>query len=254
MEQDAWMSETGVSYQLGERALHGKTRAPLTVRYIGPLPPINCQTSSAARAVSSSITGDLWLGVEYDDPHRGKHSGTYEGIQVFVTREAGAGAFIKLKPGVLVRGKTFVEAIEERYGSIAPVGAPGTDSDRNGADAPGPSRVSESVMLGSSGGAIVVEAPGLDAVRRKVGRLEKIREMGLEDQWVYGSGGTAVGREVLRERLQSTLHLARGRSGGGRAYGSGLTLLNLSRNLLSLWEDVAEIVNCLPGLQTLVLK
>ncbi len=41
-----------------------------TVLFVGEVPP----------------TKGNWLGVEWDDPSRGKHSGSHEGIQHFVTK------------------------------------------------------------------------------------------------------------------------------------------------------------------------
>jgi len=41
-----------------------------TVKYIGEVPP----------------SKGLWLGVEWDDPSRGRHNGLHSGIQYFETR------------------------------------------------------------------------------------------------------------------------------------------------------------------------
>ena len=41
-----------------------------TVLFVGEVPP----------------TKGNWLGVEWDDPSRGKHSGSHEGIQHFMTK------------------------------------------------------------------------------------------------------------------------------------------------------------------------
>ena len=41
-----------------------------TVLFVGEVPP----------------TKGSWLGVEWDDPSRGKHSGSHDGIQYFITR------------------------------------------------------------------------------------------------------------------------------------------------------------------------
>lgn len=161
---------------LGKRYINAKTRQPLTLLYIGPLPP---QTGGGTSGPSSS---PIWLGVEYDDPTYGKgHSGTNNGIQIFQTRQEGAGAFIKVKTGdELMRGKTFVEAINERY------------SVGNGM---------ESVVLGSSN-AVVVEAPGMEGVSKRLSTLEKLRQIGLEDELICGVGGTEDERRNLGVRLK----------------------------------------------------
>ncbi|CAF90063.1 unnamed protein product, partial [Tetraodon nigroviridis] len=46
-----------------------------TVRYVGPVPP----------------TAGVWLGLEWDDPRRGKHDGSHDGVQYFRCRYGGAG-------------------------------------------------------------------------------------------------------------------------------------------------------------------
>ena len=50
-----------------------------TVRYIGPV---------------ANTTGD-WLGVEWDDAVRGRHSGMHQGTQYFTTHIPDAGSFIR---------------------------------------------------------------------------------------------------------------------------------------------------------------
>ena len=170
---------TTSTYRTGDRYLHPKTGQPLTLRYIGTLPP----SSSEAR---------VWYGVEYDDPSKGKgHSGTFEGAHVFRTRQIGAGAFIKAGAAhVFESGKTFAQAIEERYSSLDQTAGPSTSSE-----------AADNVLLGSSNAAIVVEIPNIEQVQKRVGRLERLREMGLEGEWVSGIGGDEETRRVMRERL-----------------------------------------------------
>ncbi|CAN6674570.1 protein Pac2p [Trichomonascus vanleenenianus] len=70
-----------------------------TVRYIGKLPQ----------------WGDIiGYGVEWDNPSRGKHSGSLDGIEYFQTKVPGAGSFVKSSKradGL----KTFSEALSEKY-------------------------------------------------------------------------------------------------------------------------------------------
>lgn len=55
---------------------------PCTVRYFGPLP---------------GTKGD-WLGVEWDDPTRGKHDGSYDGKKIFQCRCGAASCFERISP------------------------------------------------------------------------------------------------------------------------------------------------------------
>lgn len=175
------------TYTLSHRYIHTESGLPLTIRYIGPLP---------APPSSDDAPPPTWIGVEWDDPARGKHSGTFRGGEVFRTRLPGAGSFLKWKPCVgtsrgegknslLSAGKGFFQAVYERY-IDAQLPSPTTPAERN-------SKV-ESIVLGSSNGAITVEMPNIDKVihrlRRGVadprdGGLE-VKEVGLEGQWVRG--------------------------------------------------------------------
>ena len=170
---------SSANLEVGKRYINTKNRQSLTLLYIGPLPPNHADGTSGPSASS------VWLGVEYDDPSYGKgHSGTYDNIQIFPTRQEGAGAFIKVKTGnELKEGKTFVQAINERYALDGGM---------------------ESVILGSSN-AVVVEAPGMDGVSKRLRTLERLRQIGLEDELICGVGGSEEERATLGARLQGTL-------------------------------------------------
>lgn len=163
----------------GGRYLHGKNGQPVTLGYIGSLPP------------ESPTTSQLWLGIEYDDSTFGKHSGEFQGAPVFQTRIAGAGAFIRYSQGALKRGRTFTEAFQDRYGPLDPSHAPPT-ADRAQADM--------AVTLGVSG--IVVEAPGMSEVTKRIGKLEKLREISVENEWVDAVGGDESLHAIMRQRLR----------------------------------------------------
>ncbi|ORY30550.1 hypothetical protein BCR39DRAFT_528683 [Naematelia encephala] len=228
--------------QTGKRYLHGKNHQPLTLCYIGHLPP------TASEGASSSNQTQIWYGVEYDDPSRGRHSGTFEGIQVFKTRRKGAGAFLKASEGILRPGPSFVQALQDRYGPVL-LPSPGNrkpgvsdttateviEGDGKFGSGSG-KRENQQVVLGSSRGNILVEAPGMEDVQRRVSQLERLKEIGLEGVWISGLGAEKEVTVLLREKLK------------------GVRVLNLSRNLLSSWQDVDTIVSCCIGLKILVLN
>ncbi|WVR06504.1 hypothetical protein IAU60_003535 [Kwoniella sp. DSM 27419] len=215
-----------IQYQLGGRYLHAKTRFALTLRYVGPLPPPGLESEPDASAA-------IWLGVEYDNPSNGKgHDGLYKGTRVFQTAEPGSAAFLKAVGRPLLPGRTLVDSLEERYGLIVP---PTSESQPNLAQDSG-SAQAERVVLGSSNEAIIVEAPNLSSVRARVGKLEKIRNMGFEEEAIASLGGDEQTKQALRERMR------------------GLKWLNLSRNLITDWQCVAEIVDHFEGLETLTLN
>lgn len=210
-------------YLVGGRYFHAKTRRPVTLRYIGHLPP---------SPPPLDPTSQVWLGIEYDDPSFGKHSGVYQGIQVFHTREEGSGAFLKFAGRPLQEGKNLVQSIEERYGPIIPI-----DLGQSSQISDNVHLNSKELILGSSKGSILVETPNNWAnARKRLGNLEKLRIMGFEDEGITELGGENNLRDIMRTRLR------------------GVEWLNLSRNLLKGWEEVAQIVGCFERLQTLTVR
>ncbi|KAG8935064.1 hypothetical protein FRC01_009104 [Tulasnella sp. 417] len=143
-----------MSPKVGSRLALGAHRC--TVRYIGPVPPFQGE----------------WLGVEWDDPSRGKHDGTKDGIRYFSCIAPGTpGSFIRDSPA-LSQGTTFLAALAQKY------------MDFNQA----PNGQVDTVVLGSSGGAIVVEAPRLTGVRQRLARLDALRVVSLDDELVSNPG------------------------------------------------------------------
>ncbi|KAG1761681.1 hypothetical protein EDD22DRAFT_1031527 [Suillus occidentalis] len=169
-----------------------------TVKYYGPL---------------DGTTG-LWLGVEWDDPTRGKHDGTKDGKRYFDCRVPHSGSFIRPSPSICY-GYTFLQALKNKYVEAVH----GTASQ-------------EKVVLGSSNGAIEVEAVDLDKIRSKFSNLERLREVSLDYEMV--STGNKPG-EIL-----STCPNIRG--------------LDLSATLLSSWDVVAMITTELHQLERLALN
>lgn len=75
-----------------------------TIKYIG-------------KVASSKIKDDIWIGVEWDKVERGKHDGscvTDDGmIHKYFDCKPGSGSFVK--ENKIMRGKSFAEALKERY-------------------------------------------------------------------------------------------------------------------------------------------
>ncbi|PCH37710.1 RNI-like protein, partial [Wolfiporia cocos MD-104 SS10] len=154
----------------------------------------------------------IWLGVEWDDPQRGKHDGVKDGKRYFSCIVPNAGSFIR-PASTTTYGRSFLTAlvskyIEEIHGSV------------------------ETVILGSSNGAIEVEVVGLDKIRSKLSRLERLREVSLDGENVaYADPPGAIAKTC-----------------------PGIRGLDLSRNLLPSWDMVASIASQLPQLQRLALN
>lgn len=160
-------------------------------------------------------TSGVWLGVEWDDRNRGKHDGVKDGKQYFSCLEPGAGSFIRPLSSLQIRGQTFLCALINKY-----------VEQLHGSD------TRETVVLGSSNGAIQVEAVNLDKIRGKFSNLERLQEVSLDKEGV--SQADPPGE--IRKKCPNV----RG--------------VDLSYSLISSWDAVALIVVELPSLERLSLN
>ncbi|KAI0672908.1 hypothetical protein C8Q78DRAFT_1187012 [Trametes maxima] len=181
---------------IGTRLSHAGTLG--TVRFVGPV----------------DGTQGVWLGVEWDDPRRGKHDGVKDGKRYFTCLIPNAGSFIRPSPTVAY-GVTFLSALSAKY-----IELPHGDTS------------SEKIVLGSSGGAIEVEAVNLDKIRGKLSHLERLREVSLDNECVSQPDPPGeIGRTC-----------------------PGIRGLDLSKNLIPGWDVVAAITIELPELRRLSLN
>ncbi|KAJ1979972.1 hypothetical protein H4R33_005589 [Dimargaris cristalligena] len=198
-------------------------------------------------------TPDLWLGVEWDDPTRGKHDGSKGGVRYFTTATPTAGSF--LRPHLPLRwGQTFLEALVQKYlvtarGQVVDralegvakreelvalahrLAGPGSSSNDNSNSTPNPeaaSSAAEPQFLGDSG--VAVQTCGWDRAQGRFSQLHTLRTIGLANQAIDGLGGDA-------ETITSLCPAAEE--------------LDLSRNLLRDWADLWNIAQALPSLRLL---
>jgi hypothetical protein len=177
-----------------------------TIRYIGK---VSSSTSSADPDAE-------WLGVEFDNPTRGKHDGAIEGpggepLRYFRCEMGGSGSF--LKPSKVDVGVTMVEALGEQYVEEgAPLVAPNNI-------------LEDSYALTSKGSRKQIEFHGEVKIRgrQQIASLDActLRSAGIS------SAGTA-------ENLSDVA--------------GHLTSLDIKSNLLSDWQEVAVIGAALPSL------
>ncbi|KAJ7632998.1 hypothetical protein FB45DRAFT_914126 [Roridomyces roridus] len=160
-------------------------------------------------------TSGIWLGVEWDDSKRGKHDGVKDGIRYFTCRIPNSGSFIRPTPSISY-GVSFLYALRAKY-----------------VEMPHGSGSQEKVMLGSSNGAIEVEAVDLDKIRGKFAHLDRLREVSLDNENV--------------SRYDET-------TGTIRATCPNVRGLDLSTSLIPNWETIARISAELPALQRLTLN
>lgn len=106
----------------------------------------------------------------------------------------------------------------------------------------------EKVVLGSSNGAIAVEAVGLDKVRRNLGNLNRLREVSLDCEPV--ATGDAKGDILATCPSEINGHSSR----YDAEHRKGIRGLDLSATLLATWKAIADITAELPHLERLALK
>ncbi|NXH77691.1 TBCE protein, partial [Hydrobates tethys] len=181
------------SEALGRRVLCGTEYA--TVRYVGSVPP----------------TAGIWLGVEWDDPQRGKHDGTYEGTQYFKCRHPRGGSFIR--PNKANFGVDFLTAVKDRYGlNDEQEVQHGTEN---------------TLVFGKK----TVEFVGMDSI------AEQQRQVQLNQLVDISVRECAVSHAGQKEEIGRTC--------------ANIRHINLSKNLISSWETVTAIASQVQNLETL---
>lgn len=169
-------------------------RVPVTLRVTSLRKSVNLVLA----VVPFETKREELYGIEYDDPSQGKHEGVLEnGDLRFTPRQKGKNACsFLLSPKDLRRGYTFAEALAERYD----IDIPGVSRVFKAGRAGGPDG-ENGIVLGSSGGSIVVEVPGIYEVQKRFSALGRLQSVGLEEYDVYKLGGDESTRMLLRERL-----------------------------------------------------
>ncbi|KAE8271367.1 hypothetical protein A4X09_0g967 [Tilletia walkeri] len=210
-----------------------------TVRYTGPVPPAK---------------GD-WLGVEWDNPARGKHDGvSSDGTRYFHCRQAGAGSF--LRPSSKVKldwGTSFIQALRSRYALVPTF---------NVADTQQKAKHSRKNLA-----EIEIEVPNVDALFQKELVLERLRivAIGSRAEATATSNTNLTGEESTALRIEAEDVEAEREvscafdSEAGEQPGDikraipKVKELDMSRSLIPTWEEASKITKELPWLDTLLL-
>ncbi|XP_074118552.1 tubulin-specific chaperone E isoform X3 [Sminthopsis crassicaudata] len=165
-----------------------------TVRYFGNVPPVK----------------GPWIGVEWDNPLRGKHDGSHEGTIYFKCRHPTGGSFIR--PNRVNFGVDFLTAIKNRYGLENT-----KEEDGN-----------EMIVIGNK----PVETVGFDSIKKFQSQLNRLQEVS-----VWSSAVSCAGNKG--EIAQTCPNIRR---------------IDLSKNLLSSWNEVISIAAQLKYLEVLNLS
>uniref|UniRef100_A0A8D0HGZ2 Tubulin-specific chaperone E n=1 Tax=Sphenodon punctatus TaxID=8508 RepID=A0A8D0HGZ2_SPHPU len=110
----------------------------------------------------------LWLGVEWDNPHRGKHNGNHEGTQYFSCRHPTGGSFIR--PSKANFGIDFLTALKTHYGL----------NDEQDAEC----KKEGSLVIGRK----TVELVGFDSIKEKQNQLNKLIDISVRECAVSHAG------------------------------------------------------------------
>ncbi|XP_059253262.1 tubulin-specific chaperone E isoform X1 [Mustela nigripes] len=187
------MNDTLTSDVIGQRVEVNGEHA--TVRFSGIVPPV----------------AGLWLGVEWDNPERGKHDGSHEGTVYFKCRHPTGGSFIR--PNKVNFGVGFLTAVKNRY-----VLEDGPEEDGK----------EQIVIIGNK----PVETIGFDSIIKQQSQLSKLQEISLRNCAVNGAGD----KGAIAKACPS------------------IRKVDLSRNLLSSWDEVLDIADQLKHLEVLNLS
>uniref|UniRef100_F6Z6T8 Tubulin-specific chaperone E n=1 Tax=Ornithorhynchus anatinus TaxID=9258 RepID=F6Z6T8_ORNAN len=166
-----------------------------TVRYVGSVPP----------------TAGVWLGVEWDNPQRGKHDGGHEGTVYFKCRNPTGGSFIR--PNKANFGVDFLTAIKNRYVL--------EDEEED-------VRREQALVIGNR----PVETVGFESIKKRQSQLNRLQEVS-----VCGYAVNCAGPEGEITKMCPNIRK-----------------IDLSKNLLSSWDEVTRIADQLTDLEVLNLS
>jgi len=156
----------------------------------------------------------IWIGVQWDDPSRGKHNGEYKGVKYFTPTVENSASFVKKNSPTLITGQSFQEALIKKY-------IIKEEKDKN----------AEPVVWGK-----VVETVGFEKIDKKQSHLNELIEVGLDFQNIEKAFADNETKGKIKEICPS------------------IEELNLSENLFTHWDDVFDILNELEHLNVLFLN
>ncbi|MCJ1388618.1 hypothetical protein MMC18_001465 [Xylographa bjoerkii] len=209
-----------------------------------PLRPLmKVETSDFYIGKRISLAGDLgtvryvgnvvgtehdWLGIEWDDPTRGKHNGVYNDHVYFqcLNPQPKAASFIR-STRKFDKPVGFMEAVHFKYAPalIEPTASLGT-----------PTRPVEPISISGK----VVEEIGFDKISERQAMLDEVQIAILDGARIAGYGPkpwwSPYGSELLDKDFNQNESIVR--------FGKNLPklqFLDVSRNLLELWTDVTAI-------------
>ncbi|XP_053684532.1 tubulin-specific chaperone E [Sabethes cyaneus] len=194
-----------------------------TIRYIGEV----------------ANTEGEWIGVEWDDPQRGKHSGTVNGVEYFLTRNENAGSMIRSEK--IPSFMTLLEAINDKYIMT---------KDTLGLDAEMLKEVQKQMH------ASLFEVVGMEKIGGKQSDLSHLVDVSVAYSPVSSAGNLSALTSLCALDVSATLLWNWKIVGDMVAQIPTLQEINLSNNRLvrPTDEDICSLVTKFHGLKKLILK
>ncbi|KAH0542747.1 hypothetical protein FGG08_002886 [Glutinoglossum americanum] len=205
------MADDSRNFHIGQRVSFKDTNQLCTIHYIGSV---------------EGTKGD-WLGVEWDDPSRGKHDGTHGGKRYFQCKSNLPTAASFVRPSRPTNPPlTFLEALHKKYAS----GAQGAASSER---FPEKQRVTEAPI---KWGGKVVEEVGFEKIRQQLAILNELRIVILDGMFIAYASREKQGKDVAEEIRETCPKIIE---------------LDVGRNLFEQWMEVVRICEGLKGLRSL---
>lgn len=155
-----------------------------------------------------------YFGIEWDDASRGKHSGTFQGTTYFTTTTPDSGSFLSADSKKLAPQTCFLAALEDKYQLDQP---------------------DDGLVLLGANQKVQVKTVGWEKIRQKQSNLSRLEIVGLANCRI----GPLQRDAYIPESIASTCPFIQD--------------LDLSKNLLGSWSDVAGIAKELKQLKSLRL-
>ncbi|KAJ1537203.1 hypothetical protein HK096_002479 [Nowakowskiella sp. JEL0078] len=195
-----------------------------TIKFKGNL------VSSSSTTTKESENSE-WLGIEWDDPSRGKHSGTLKEISYFTTSIKNAGSFVRASSKKINFGRSFLDALIEKY-----IGADAVLYKEKLSEYISNNEIMDInkdviLKLGNANN-IDVETVGWEKISKIQARLDALKEVGLSGEFVSFAGPEGK----IKETCPSIVDI------------------DLSRSLFRRWNEIADICIQLPFLKSLRLS
>ncbi|KAL8800010.1 MAG: hypothetical protein Q9200_007377 [Gallowayella weberi] len=164
-----------------------------------------------------------WLGVEWDDPSRGKHDGRRGGKRYFDcwSKESSAASFIRPNQKCIDKPQQFLQAVREKYGL------------ENSLEQ---AKARDIITISGK----QVNEVGFEAISKKQSAWSELETVSLDGLRIRGSyPKPQKSKQDLQDNLQTV------------PFGLKWKELDLSRNLFEDWDDITNICSNLKELELL---